>query len=232
MSSDLAARTRQALGDLARDRGRRVDEFLQYYAMERFLYRLSQSDVRDTFVLKGAMLLRAWDAPGHRPTRDIDFLGRLANDHDLIRGVVEDICKIDVRPDGVVFDTSQIKVDAITANAVYMGVQVRFAAHVGNSRCAMRLDIGFGDAPITATFEARSTPLDPEPIGVTQEFVADRVKRAQWLGFVRRVGLEDAPTLGEAVDTAAALLLPPTRAALKGEVLDQRWSTVGHWTDS
>ena len=66
---------------LAQTRGRATDELLQLYALEGFLDRLTQSDQRDYFVLKGGVLLSAYDA--RRATRDIDFAARaLANDID------------------------------------------------------------------------------------------------------------------------------------------------------
>lgn len=46
----------------AKETGRTVAETIQYYAVERFLYRLGSSRYRDNFVLKGAMMFRAWDA--------------------------------------------------------------------------------------------------------------------------------------------------------------------------
>ena len=54
--------------------GRPFQELLQYFAMERFLYRLAKSPYSDRFVLKGALLLTAWRASipahhGHRPLR-------------------------------------------------------------------------------------------------------------------------------------------------------------------
>lgn len=49
---------------------------LTRYALERLLYRLSQSEHRDVFVLKGAMLFQLWADQPHRPTRDLDLLGR------------------------------------------------------------------------------------------------------------------------------------------------------------
>lgn len=54
-------------------------ELLQYYAMERFLYRLSQSRHADRFILKGALMLRVWQSSELRPTMDIDLLGRTSN---------------------------------------------------------------------------------------------------------------------------------------------------------
>ena len=53
------------------------NELLQYFAMERFLYRLSQSVHADRFVLKGALMLRVWRSPELRPTMDIDLEGHV-----------------------------------------------------------------------------------------------------------------------------------------------------------
>jgi hypothetical protein len=50
------------------------NELLQYYAIERFLYRLGESPHCNQFVLKGALVFLAWQVPLTRPTRDIDFL--------------------------------------------------------------------------------------------------------------------------------------------------------------
>lgn len=48
---------------LARTTGRATDELLQLYALEGFLDRLTQSDQRDHFVLKGGVLLAAYERP-------------------------------------------------------------------------------------------------------------------------------------------------------------------------
>jgi hypothetical protein len=62
--------------------------------MERFLYRLSQSQHADSFVLKGALLLTAWKAPASRPTVDIDLLGRTTNELDEISRMVQEVCRV------------------------------------------------------------------------------------------------------------------------------------------
>jgi hypothetical protein len=59
----VAASVRQRLLTLARDEKRPFAEVLQYFAMERFLYRLSCSSSADAFVLKGALMLRVWQSP-------------------------------------------------------------------------------------------------------------------------------------------------------------------------
>ena len=59
--------------------------------MERFLYRLSKSPHATRFVLKGALMLRVWDAPMARPTKDIDLLGRLENSLENLSAVVGEV---------------------------------------------------------------------------------------------------------------------------------------------
>ena len=54
-------------------------EVLQYYAMERFLYRLSKTRYAEKFILKGGLLFYVWNLPLRRPTRDIDFRGYVSN---------------------------------------------------------------------------------------------------------------------------------------------------------
>lgn len=54
---------RQRLLNRSRSERRPFNELLQYFAMERFLYRLSQSAHAQRFVLKGALMLRVWGSP-------------------------------------------------------------------------------------------------------------------------------------------------------------------------
>ena len=65
---NIPASIRQRLLSRAKSDRRPFNELLQYYAMERFLYRLSQSAYADRFILKGALMLRVWRAP-ERATR-------------------------------------------------------------------------------------------------------------------------------------------------------------------
>ncbi len=66
---NIQASIRQRLLNLARLDKRPFNELLQYYAMERFLYRLSRSKHADSFILKGALMLRVWRSPKLRPTK-------------------------------------------------------------------------------------------------------------------------------------------------------------------
>ena len=70
----MAASVRARLQANAKKTGRPLQEVLQYFAMERFLFRLSVSPCANKLVLKGGLMLTAWRAPSTRPTKDIDFL--------------------------------------------------------------------------------------------------------------------------------------------------------------
>ncbi len=142
---NVAASVRQRLMNAAKDSGRPFQEVLQYFAMERFLYRLSQSPHSDRFILKGALMFNVWGAPASRPTRDIDLLAHLNNDVAAIVPVIRDICQQDVEPDGLTFEVDSLTGEVIKEEADYSGVRVTFLGFLQNARIAMQIDIGFGD---------------------------------------------------------------------------------------
>jgi predicted nucleotidyltransferase component of viral defense system len=122
---NIPASVHDQLLTLARGSHRPFNELLQYYAMERFLYRLSQSVHSSRFVLKGGLMLLAWRAPLSRPIKDIDVLAELDNDVLAIEQVVREICEQAVEPDGIVFDPGSVAGHAIVEHAEYPGVRVR-----------------------------------------------------------------------------------------------------------
>jgi hypothetical protein len=125
---DVGASVRQRLLNQSRARERPFQELLQYFAMERFLYRLSKSGFSDRFVLKGALLLTAWRAPLSRPTMDIDLAGRTSNELNHIAELVRAVCGVATEPDGIEFVPASIEVSRIKEDADYEGVRVRFHA--------------------------------------------------------------------------------------------------------
>ena len=163
---DMATSVHQRLLNKSRQTGRPFNELLQYYAMERFLYRLSRSAFSDRFILKGALMLIAWKAPVSRPTRDMDFLGRIDNDLGAIAGAVRDVCSTDVEPDGLEFNPEAIEAERIAEDADYEGVRVRFQGNLGSVRITMQLDIGFGDKVIPRARRIKYPTIIemPEPV--------------------------------------------------------------------
>ena len=145
---NIAASVRQRLLIKARETRRPFSELLQYFAMERFLYRLSKSQYADNFVLKGALMLTVWEAPLTRPTMDIDLLGRIDNSIETIVEVTREICRQEVEPDRIDFDIATVEAERIAEDADYEGIRVRFRGSLDTARIVMQLDIGFGDIVI------------------------------------------------------------------------------------
>jgi len=90
-------------------------------------------------------MLTIWQAPITRPTKDIDFLGRMDNDIKAVVLAIKEICIQEVEPDGIIFDHDSVLGQRITEDADYAGVHVRFRGNLSTARISMQLDIGFGD---------------------------------------------------------------------------------------
>jgi predicted nucleotidyltransferase component of viral defense system len=186
---DLGASVRQRLLNRARAEDRPFQELLQYFAMERFLYRLAKSPYADRFILKGALLLTAWRAPLSRPTMDIDLAGRTNNQLDHIKQIVGTVCEIDVDPDGLQFSRAAIEVSRIKEDADYEGVRVRFHAILARARIPMQLDIGFGDVINPAPTEVEYPTLLNFPAPVLRAYpretvVAEKLEALTALGLL------------------------------------------------
>ncbi len=140
-----AASIQARLKNEAGQQGRPFAEILQYYGMERFLYRLSKSEYVNKLVLKGGLLLYGLNVPLRRPTRDIDFRGYLDNSRKTILRAVKDVIAEPVPEDGIVFETGTINVEQTQIDADYDGIRVKFTGLLGRARIPMQIDIGFSD---------------------------------------------------------------------------------------
>ena len=143
--TNLAASVKARLLNRARETDTAFSELLQLYAMERFLYRLSQSEYANQFVLKGALLFAVWSGYPRRTTMDIDLLGVVDNSLDALDGIVRAVSAVPVCDDGVLFDSSTVKAVRIKENADYEGVRVTINACLEKTRLVVQIDIGFGD---------------------------------------------------------------------------------------
>jgi hypothetical protein len=140
-----AASVHQRLLNKAKESSRPFNEFLQHFAIERFIYRLSKSTHADRFILKGALMLWVWSAPASRPTMDIDLLGRIDNSIEVIASAVKDACQMDVEADGMSYHAETVTAARITEDAEYQGVRAHVQGSLGNARVSLQIDIGFGD---------------------------------------------------------------------------------------
>jgi len=143
--ANLSASIRQRLLNLSRERNEVFNLVLMRYGLERLLYRLSQSEHAEDFVLKGAMLFTAWTEEMHRPTKDLDLLGYGNNSGENLTALFQEICQVEVEPDGLVFDKGTVRVEEIRDDQEYQGQRIRLTAYLGNARIPVQIDVGFGD---------------------------------------------------------------------------------------
>ena len=138
-----------ALRALAQDSRRPTDELHQLYALEGFLHRLQRSTHASSLVLKGGVLLAAFDA--RRPTRDIDFAATgLTGDLPDLLALTNDVLGI-ATDDGLIFDTAATQIAASREGDPYPGARAKIAGSLSTARIRFHIDFNVGD------------PLWPEP---------------------------------------------------------------------
>lgn len=142
---NIGASVRARLQSVARERNQTFQLVLTHYVLERLLYRLSQTKHRNSFVLKGAMLITKWFNAPLRPTQDLDLLGFGEADPDKMVSTFKEICAVPF-DDAVVFNIEGVQVDQIREEQEYGGLRLKTNATVDGARVRVVIDIGFGDA--------------------------------------------------------------------------------------
>jgi len=151
---NMDASIKARLKNIAKEYKKTFNLILQLYTQERLLYRLSVSEYKDNFILKGGLFLFSMTGFTGRPTRDIDFLAyQILNDMKSIKEIFKNICKIKYN-DGVVFDSDSVLVEEIRKEAEYKGVRVKLTGYLGKAKEMLWVDIGFNDIVVPEVITA------------------------------------------------------------------------------
>lgn len=186
--SNMAASVRARLLGIAKTQESDFNQVLVRFALERILYRLSQSEHARRFLLKGALLFTLWYDMPHRATRDADLLGFGASDLESVAQVFREIAAISVN-DGIVFDPASVAVEEIRKEAGYGGVRVTIAGELAKARCKTQIDVGFGDAvtpgPVDSVYPVLLNDLPAPRLRVypTYTVVAEKLHAIALLGM-------------------------------------------------
>ncbi len=166
---------------LTQNRGEDYQRMLGRYAIERFLYRLGRSSYRDKFAVKGATLFTLWTGQTHRPTKDLDLLGRGSSTIADVEKTIRAICEIQ-EDDGIVFNSKSVGGTKIKEDDEYDGVRIKLQAELAGARIPMQIDIGFGDAiypeselasfPVLLPMDAPVIGAYPREASVAEKFHA------------------------------------------------------------
>ncbi len=203
---DIAASVRQRLLNLARKEGQLFDVVLVAFGLERLVYRLSVSEYRNRFVLKGGMLVTLWTADTGRFTRDIDFLAFGSDEEADLKTAFSQILAID-GGDGLVYDVASLTAVAIREDQIYGGMRLRTDAYLGSTRIPITVDLGFGDALADPKFEIEYGSLLDFPAASIRAYspatvIAEKFQAVVALGLAnsRMKDLYDLWTLPKSVD--------------------------------
>ena len=177
----MKARTPEQLkGQIRSFAGKRnlqSQEVLQIFLLERVLYRLSRSEYKDNFILKGGLLISSMIGIGERTTMDMDTTVTGINMEEAeIKRIIREILLIDAK-DGIDFTFE--KLEPIRENDDYNNFRAYFVAHYGKIANKMKIDITTGDE-ITpgAIHYSYKTILDGDEIEVmaynTETIIAEK----------------------------------------------------------
>ena len=130
--------------NLAKNKSADAQVLMRNYMMERFLERISVSEYRDKFILKGGMLVAAMIGLESRATMDID--GTIKGINVSVEDVEKMIAAIVSVPmdDGVEFQVKRIS--EIMDEAEYPGIRVSMETRFDGVRTPLKIDISTGDA--------------------------------------------------------------------------------------
>ena len=216
---NLPASVKARLANVAREQREDFQELLSRFGRERLLYRLSVSEYRERFILKGALLFAYWTGAPHRPTRDMDLLSYGEPDIAVFEEVFRELCAVEVQPDGLVFQPDSVKGERIKDEEKYEGVRLHMTALIEKTRVPLQIDVGFGDRVVPEPEEIDfPTLLDfpaPHVKSYTREsMVAEKFEAMVKLGMLNTrmkdffdvwtVSQEfafDGPTLSRAIKT-------------------------------
>lgn len=129
--------------NIAKQKNIPAQVILQNYMFERLLVRLSASEYKEKFVLKGGMLVAAIVGLDNRATMDMDTtLKNLPLTPEAIRSALEDICSI-AFDDGVVYEIGTIS--PIRKDDIYGGYRIMLNARFDIMLTPLSIDVSTGD---------------------------------------------------------------------------------------
>lgn len=144
--SDKAKSIKARLLNMADGNNKKYQQLIVRFFHERLLFKLSKSEYRERFILKGGALLYAFEEFIPRPTLDIDFMGhRINNDKANVLTAFKNIASMSYPEDGITFHTDTLTADDITVEKTYPGVRIGMVANIGSYKQNLTFDIGFGD---------------------------------------------------------------------------------------
>lgn len=186
--TNLPASVKQRLLNLSQQSSVEFNVILTKYALERLLYRISVSRLRDRFILKGALLFWVWKQMLHRTTRDADFLDLESTSLERLSLEFREICELKTEEDGIRFLAESVHAIEVRGHNAFKGIRINLTGMLGKAQVPLQIDIGFGDACVPAAeFADFPVLLDyPTPqlkVSAQETMIAEKFHAAVDLGM-------------------------------------------------
>lgn len=138
-----AKHLKDLIRNLSKKKSADAQILMRNYMMERFLERMSVSEYKDKFILKGGMLVAAMVGLDARSTMDIDATIKGADVNvEAVERIITNIISVPM-DDGVTFRVKQIS--EIMDEAEYPGVRISMETEFDGVRTPLKIDISTGD---------------------------------------------------------------------------------------
>jgi len=135
-----------AIRNMAKEKKIAAQDILQIFMFERVIERLSKSDYRENFILKGGLLISAMVGIAERTTMDMDTTVKgIRMEEDQLWEAVKNILDISLE-DGVAFEIKDIQ--PIREEDDYNNFRISVQGIYGKMRIPMKIDITTGDTII------------------------------------------------------------------------------------
>lgn len=139
-----ARQLKDLIRNLSKSKSADAQVLMRNYMMERFLERISLSEYKDKFILKGGMLVAAMVGLDARSTMDIDATVKGATvSIEEVENMIAAIVSVPI-DDGVYFRVKRIA--EIMDEAEYPGIRVSMETEFDRVITPLKIDISTGDA--------------------------------------------------------------------------------------
>lgn len=141
--SSKAMSLKAKIRNMAKEKDTSAQVILQNYMFERFLERLSKSNYKNNFILKGGMLIAAIVGIDNRSTMDMDAtIKNYPITIDSLTKAVTEICNIEINDD---VNFSFTGIEPIRDDDIYGGYRVSIKADYDTIVTPLSIDITTGD---------------------------------------------------------------------------------------
>ena len=186
-----AEKLKNEIRKIASEKGLNAGEILHMFMFERFIERLTRSFYRESFILKGGLLIASMIGIGQRTTIDMDTtVKNLAMNEGTLKRVVTEIIDIPL-DDGVSFTFERIV--PIREEDEYNNFRISLEARCDRIRVPMRIDMTTGDAITPGEIDYQYRSIFGKEKIIIKAYTLETILAEKYETILRRSVLSSRP---------------------------------------